>query len=83
MDAGRWGIRGEKGPMWNPIQQTVCRDCGARLDAFGICPNARAELAFTATAPVYCGVPRPRHPMACTCERCQWASSPLHVAPFN
>ena len=33
-----------------------CRDCGERLDVFGICPNADVNTVMThPDSPVYCG----------------------------
>ena len=34
---------------------THCADCGAEMDAFGLCPNADPADAAIMTAPVNCG----------------------------
>jgi hypothetical protein len=40
----------------------TCKDCGARLDPFGICPNASPKDAAIMAAPVHCGKRPTLHP---------------------
>lgn len=37
------------------MDHKVCKDCGRRLDVFGICLNVNAAEAAIMAAPVYCG----------------------------
>ena len=37
------------------MKKRICKDCGRRLDAFGICPNANPAEAAIMVAPVHCG----------------------------
>lgn len=34
---------------------STCKDCGSRLDAFGMCPNTSPQDAAIMAAPVFCG----------------------------
>jgi len=37
-----------------PTNEAKCRDCGLRLDRFGVCPLADPKEAARMTSPVYC-----------------------------
>ena len=41
--------------MWNRVTQTLCINCGATLDSFGICPRASVGLIKISKSPVHCG----------------------------
>ena len=45
------------------LRLIYCRDCGAKLDAFGICPNASAKDAAISHGTVQCGEGRYSTPL--------------------